>query len=225
MHEYTLFSDIQRIKKSGVLYTLFLWFTTTGYKLFDVFSKKKSMESTADLNNIPIYKTNNINNEEIANTIRTLQPDILLCAHFNQLISPSVYSLASEAALNIHPSLLPDLKGVDPGFYALLDNYQCTGVTLHELAEKFDEGIIITQKKHNINESDTLLSLNKSLFTLGSELLIGYLQNSVRNTHKTKEDNKQSRYDSWPTKEQVKTMRKKRRLISLRDIKQLFHDR
>lgn len=224
IRENKLLSDLKRIKQSGVHYALYLWFVTSGYKAFQIFSKLQSIESISSAHNIPIHKTNNINTPEIADVVQGLQPEILLCAHFNQLVSPTTYSLASDIALNIHPSILPDLKGVDPGFYALQENYRQTGTTLHALAEEFDEGATIAQKVYDVCDSDTLLSLNQSLFNLGSQLLDEYLKNPKRYTQYILKSDKPSRYDSWPSKKQVNNLRKKRKLISLHDLKQLFHN-
>lgn len=224
IRENRLLSDLKRIKQSGVHYALYLWFVTSGYKAFQIFSKLQSIESISSAHNIPIHKTNNINTPEIADVVQGLQPEILLCAHFNQLVSPTIYSLASDYALNIHPSILPDLKGVDPGFYALQENYQRTGATLHVLAEEFDEGETIAQKTYDVHDSDTLLSLNQSLFDLGSQLLNEHLKNQKKYRQGIKKIDKPSRYDSWPSKKQVNILRKERKLVSFYDLKQFFHN-
>lgn len=220
--ENKLLSDLIRIKHSGIRYAFYLWLVSSGYCLLGTFLRLKTLSNITQRHDIPVYKTNNINKKSTADIIKSLQPDVLLCAHFNQRVNPSIYSIASKAAVNIHPSLLPDLKGVDPAFYALLDGYNETGVTLHELNEDFDEGRKLAQSHYKILQSDTLLSLNQVLFRLGAQLFIDNikhktLQNSVR-----EDTNAQPRYDSWPTRKQVTDMTIRRRLFSLHDVKRLF---
>lgn len=224
-NENKLLSNFIRIKHSGVRYALYLWLISSGYRLSGIFSKLKTLRNITLRHGIPVHKTNNINQQLSADIIKSLQPDILLCAHFNQRISPSIYSLASQSALNIHPSVLPDLKGVDPAFYALLEGYNETGVTLHELNEDFDEGRRLAQCQYKILKSDTLLSLNLSLFRLGTQLFIDKIHNKELKNSVSQGTNAKSRYDSWPTRKQVIDMNTRRQLVSLHDIKSFFeHD-
>ena len=141
-----LISDIKRIKTSGIQYALYLLLVTQSYRLLPLLSRHGSIHSICKKNHIPLVSTADINSKTVQDDIKTINPDIIFCAHFNQLVHPSTYQLAQEAAINLHPSLLPDLKGVDPAFYALAEDYSETGVTLHELAEDFDTGTVITQE-------------------------------------------------------------------------------
>lgn len=175
----------------------------------------------AKQHNIPNYITKDINSTELQAKIGQLKPDIILCAHFNQLVAPKTYSLTKNVSLNIHPSLLPDLKGVDPSFYALLEGYKNTGTSLHYLAEKFDEGDVISNSSVSIENKDSLLSLNIKLFQAGGNLLVNFFEGKPTNFYQ-KKNNSKSRYDSWPTVKEVTRFRRKRKLFSTRDIKWLL---
>ena len=213
-------SSFKRITQSGLRYSCYLWFITQGHTLFSRWSKLPSTEVLATSHNIPNYKTGDINSEKMRKTLRQLSPDILLCAHFNQRIAPEIYSLAKDSAVNIHPSLLPDLRGVDPAFYALLEGHQETGVSLHHLDETFDTGSIIAQQQYQIQRTDSLFALNYKLFCDGINLFINYLGNKNEDII---EKATNGRYDSWPTTPQVKAFGRDKKLVSFQDIKWLFH--
>lgn len=219
IQENTLISDIKRIAHSGLPYASYLWLVTQGHSLLANCSTIPSIQQTAKRNNIPSYTTNDINSHPMQVTMLGLRPDIILCAHFNQLIKPSIYSLAKDAALNIHPSLLPDLKGVDPGFYALLAGYETTGVSLHHLAEQFDEGAVISNSSQLIDANESLFSLNIKLFQEGGNLLLDYL--SDKSNQPPVLDQK-PRYDSWPKTSEVARFRQTKKLITFRNIRWLF---
>lgn len=223
INENALMSDLLRIKHSGFHYTLYLWLVTNLHSVIGSFVTKRSITAMAKHHAIPVIKTRNINAPEVIEKIKSINPDILLCAHFNQLVSEKTYSLASEAALNIHPSLLPDLKGVDPSFYALGEAYSETGATLHHLDRQFDKGEVIGQRHYSIKTNDSLFSLNKSLFRLGAELVTDYLSHNISktNTPMNKAPTKE-RYDSWPNRQQVKAFQHQRKFITLQDVVSLF---
>jgi len=213
-------SVFKRIILNGLHYSCYLWLISSAHALASPWSRVDSIQDLASKYKIPNYKTSNINNDEMKTVIRELNPDIILCAHFNQRVAPEIYSLANRAALNIHPSLLPDLKGVDPGFYALLEDYKKTGVTLHHLDEEFDTGLIISNQTCNIESTDSLFSLNCKLFSAGGDLFTSYLQK--KNSHTM--GNKRTRYDSWPSRSKVNTFRQSKKLISVQNIRWLFSD-
>lgn len=62
-------------------------------------------------------------------------------------------------AVNLHPTLLPEGKGPFPLPWLILGNAEHSGLTLHKLTEKMDEGPILTQTPIPVSEGETLESL------------------------------------------------------------------
>ena len=71
--------------------------------------------------------------------------DFLLLACWPFLLSPQIVSTVSKAALNMHPSLLPDYRGANPVAAQLNQQEKKFGVSIHLLSQQFDEGDIIDQ--------------------------------------------------------------------------------
>jgi len=221
--ENKLRSDFSRIKTSGWRYACYLWLVTEAFSLFSRRLKYASIGDLCATHHIPVINTHNINTKPIRLDLANLSPDILLCAHFNQRVSPEIYDIAKDCSVNIHPSLLPDLKGVDPSFYALLDNYESTGVTLHQLAEDFDTGKTLYQSSIRVKHDDSLFLLNKTLFNAGVELFLQMVKAAKPINHaQTAAPLHASRYDSWPSKVQVSAFKKlKKSFITWKDIQDL----
>ena len=76
----------------------------------------------------------------------------------------------SRLCLNIHPSLLPDLRGAAPVQRALMNGYTKTGVTLFRLVRAMDAGDIVSQSEIEIAPDDNAEDLYVRLSDLGSEL-------------------------------------------------------
>ncbi len=152
------------------------------------------VETWARKNNIPVLSFSSQkekpwlfeDEQTVIDTIQPFKADLLVSASYGQKIpSPTIQS-ARFGGLNVHPSLLPRWRGADPVPWAILSGDQQTGVTIVTLAEKFDEGKIIAQKKLPIFPNDTTVILYPKLFTLGAELLIDMLSDYTNGKNKGK---------------------------------------
>ncbi|MCF6190651.1 MAG: hypothetical protein L3J51_09235 [Cocleimonas sp.] len=216
---------IKQIKTSGFRYATYLFMVTDLFRWLQPLSYKEQTKSTlktvhklAAENNIPVLDTLDINNVEGLQFIQQAKPDYLLAAHFNQLIKAPVLDLSDMEFLNIHPSLLPNYKGVDPVFFALLDQNKEIGVTLHKMAESFDSGEILRQKPIKSDLSRSLFMINNQLFEEGAELAIKWIANTQLKSVDIV-DNTLGQYDSWPSTEQIKRYKKKgNHLITLSEF-------
>jgi methionyl-tRNA formyltransferase len=62
--------------------------------------------------------------------------------------------------INIHPTLLPEGRGVWPLPYIILNGLKNSGVTIHKLEEKIDSGDILLQQSFDIMDIENLESLS-----------------------------------------------------------------
>lgn len=208
-------SSIRRIQISGLRYAAYLFAVTDLYTSLRWFFAKPTFKKQLKENNIALLEAKDINSAESLAFLRAANPDLILCAHFNQLLKAEVLALPKLACLNIHPSLLPAFKGVDPAFYALLKHARETGVTVHLQDEDFDHGAILEQTKLGIRPADTLFSLNLKLFKLGAISAIRQMQSFTAET--VGEPQKpEGRYDSWPNPYDAKQFRQQRRYFRWR---------
>lgn len=213
----TLRSSMQYIVDTGWFYALYLFLVTDVYRLIQFMGKKQSIHALAKTHQIPLLDTSDVNSTTGQGFIASLDTDYLLSAHFNQLFKPNILTLPTIAAFNIHPSLLPAYRGVDPVFYAMLNNEKTIGVSLHVLAEQFDTGYLINQKKIRLDHKHSLLANNSALFALGAEQMIDEICNKSTTPYQQQGE---AHYDSWPTPALVQQFRKaKKSLIHWLDIK------
>jgi len=103
--------------------------------------------------------------------INQIQPALGILAAYGQIIPVQTIKAFPRGIINIHPSLLPRLRGPTPVAQAIFNGQKTTGTTLFLLDEKIDHGPVIAQKKTAINPKDTRESLTERLFFLGSQLL------------------------------------------------------
>jgi methionyl-tRNA formyltransferase len=113
-----------------------------------------------------------------------VEADIGVLASYSEIIPQSVLSNFPQGILNIHPSLLPKLRGASPIQGAIITEGNKTGVTIMKMDEKLDHGPIVSQFKEEILPTDDSVTLRDRLFDRSkdvlAELLEPYLKGKIR---------------------------------------------
>lgn len=81
----------------------------------------------------------------LATTIEALQPDLVLLAGFMRILSADFVRRFSPRLLNIHPSLLPDHRGLDTHARAIARGDRQHGASVHVVTPELDAGPVIAQ--------------------------------------------------------------------------------
>lgn len=81
--------------------------------------------------------------------------DLVVLAGFMRILTPEFVNLWPGRMINIHPSLLPDYKGLDTHARALADGKSEAGCTVHYVVPEMDSGPIIVQKRVKVLPGDT----------------------------------------------------------------------
>ncbi len=157
---------------------------------------------------VPVYRTKNINTSSGLAFLKTLKPDVILLANFNQKVSCEVIAIPALSCLNIHPSILPKYKGVDPVFAALFENERTLGVTVHLVDENFDTGTILGQSVLSVENNASVFKHQVELFRIGGKLAVDMIKRLVSGDLKYSK-NAEGNYDSWPAKTKIKLFNKR----------------
>ena len=98
--------------------------------------------------------------EKIIQILQKEQIDFIVLAGFMLLIPPALVKTYSNRIFNIHPALLPKYGG--QGMYGMHVHRAVksagekeSGITIHLVNEKYDEGEILYQESTSINASDS----------------------------------------------------------------------
>ena len=104
--------------------------------------------------------------------LATTAPDVVVVVAYGELLPPSVLHLPTIAPVNLHFSLLPELRGASPVQTALLLGLERTGVTTIVMDRGLDTGPVIGQRPEPIGPADDAGSLGARLAVIGAELLV-----------------------------------------------------
>lgn len=114
------------------------------------------------------------NNGKVANFLREEQPDLIVLAGFLWLVPQEIIKNFPNRIINIHPALLPKYGG--KGMYgdkvhrAIIENGEReSGITIHFVNEKYDEGSTIFQARCTLSADETASSLAEKIHNLEHE--------------------------------------------------------
>ncbi len=99
------------------------------------------------------------------------RPDFLVVVSYGQILSQAVLDWPTVAAVNVHASLLPLLRGASPLQHAILQGMKKSGVTVQRMVQALDAGPILTQSSIKLDARETFSSLHDKLSRLGATLL------------------------------------------------------
>lgn len=131
----------------------------------------------ADAHHIPTLEPTEIKSEEFAKTLGD-NWDLFLVVSYGKIIPRAIIDTPRYGTLNVHPSLLPKLRGASPIQGAILEDAPVggsheAGVTIMLIDEEVDHGPIVAQEKMMVeNWPPKGSELEEVLGVLGGKLLI-----------------------------------------------------
>ncbi len=171
-----------------------------------------SVAKLAACHSIPLCPSSDVNNRTYIETLKALNPDIVLSVAANQRFEGDLLKVPRLDCLNIHSALLPDYRGIDGLFWALAHGETQVGVTVHMMSENFDEGPIVGQEPFRISPEDTLHTAYLKAIEVGSDLIARVLEELSNGTVTTRpNDVKAGSYFSWPDRQGARLFRQRGR--------------
>ena len=160
--------------------------------------RKKRGALIEDTEVTKVAKKNNlsvINPERIDDNVKKIldkiEFDILLVTAYGMILPKWMLEMPISAAVNIHFSLLPKLRGASPIHSAILENQEITGLSYMQITEGLDQGPIYKSLTHHIGNQDRQ-ELECSLLNLALEntpkVLKQIFNNEVEGIRQNQED-------------------------------------
>lgn len=142
-----------------------------GMKLETSDVKKVALEA-----GLPVFQPTTFKDDTVVEELRALRPDVIAVVAYGKILPQRVLDVARLACVNIHASVLPELRGSGPVQWAILNGMDETGVTAMFMSAEMDAGDIIEIRKTPIEPYENAQSLLDRLARIGSELLCDTLR-------------------------------------------------
>lgn len=120
---------------------------------------------------LPVMQPEKARDPDFVAALQRLAPQAIVVVAYGQILRRAVLDLPPLGCVNLHASLLPELRGAAPIAWAILRGYRETGNTTIFMDEGMDTGDIILQEREPISPDDTAGDLAHRLAPRGAELL------------------------------------------------------
>ena len=121
---------------------------------------------------IPVLQPEKARGDEFLAQIRALQPDISVVVAYGQILRPEVLAVPPHGSVNIHASLLPELRGAAPIQWAIIRGHAMSGVSIMRMEAGLDSGPVILQVEEPIDPEESASELGARLAEIGAEALV-----------------------------------------------------
>ncbi len=131
----------------------------------------RSVKGLAEAWGIPVLCPEDPNGPEILETVREIAPDFIFSFYYRYMLSADLLGLARKGAYNLHGSLLPRYRGRAPANWVLVNGESETGVSLHRMTPRPDDGPLVAQARVEIAETDTVRELYVKMAAAAASLM------------------------------------------------------
>ena len=121
---------------------------------------------------LPVLQPERARGDDFMRVLHALAPEISIVVAYGQILRREVLDVPPHGSVNVHASLLPELRGAAPINWAIKLGHDVTGVTIMRMVEQMDAGPILHQVSEPIGLDENASDLWLRLSELGAEALI-----------------------------------------------------
>lgn len=122
--------------------------------------------------NIPVYQPEMLKNGELMPVLEELEPDLIAVVAYGKILPKYIIDYPRYGCINMHASLLPELRGAAPIQWAVINGNKKTGATTMLMDEGLDTGDMLLKEEIEIGEYETSEELFERMAKLGGDLLV-----------------------------------------------------
>lgn len=171
---------------------------------YKFFNGTKSIKSICSKNNVEYLKIINPNSKQYIEYLKSNNIDLVISFSAPIIFKENLLKTPKYGCINLHCSMLPKYSGLMPSFWTLYKNEEYTGVSIHYMDSKIDNGKLLSQKVIEIPKHISIFNLISLTKNEGGELMCKTIKEICNGNHTVK-PNKQHKehYYSWPTIKQM----------------------
>jgi methionyl-tRNA formyltransferase len=121
---------------------------------------------------LPVLQPERASDAEFLAAARALKPDVSIVVAYGQILKPEALGLPPLGSINLHASLLPELRGAAPIHWAIIHGHEETGASIMQMTVGLDSGPVLYQVTEPIRADETMSELAIRLSEIGAEALV-----------------------------------------------------
>lgn len=204
---------VRGVRRSGLRLTVWLGFDIIAAQLRSAAMRPGSLRQLARRHGARLIEVDDVNSASTLAAVRAYAPDVIVVMNFDQILRAPLIAAPRLGVVNIHPSLLPELRGPCPAFWALTEGRDATGASIHRIVdEQIDAGPVVAQEEIPIDRAESVAELTTRLFLAGARMLPEALQ-SLQGVDESpaaapRHERATGEYRSFPTRAEVRSARR-----------------
>jgi methionyl-tRNA formyltransferase len=131
-----------------------------------------SVKAAALAEDLEVFQPTKPTDGAFLQRLRELEPDVGVVVAYGHILKPELLAVPARGMVNVHPSLLPELRGAAPVEWAIINGLEKTGVTIMQLDAGMDTGPILHQIPHHPDPDVTGGDLSAHLAEMGAQALV-----------------------------------------------------
>jgi methionyl-tRNA formyltransferase len=120
---------------------------------------------------IPVYQPLKAREESFIETIKELNPDVIVVVAFGQILPKAILDIPKLGCINVHVSLLPKYRGAAPINWVIINGEDKTGVTTMYMDEGLDTGDMILKTEFRLDDEINAGQLHDKMMEIGAQTL------------------------------------------------------
>ena len=132
--------------------------------------------------NYPVFQPTTFKDDAVYEELKALNPDLILVVAYGKILPQRILDIPKHGCINIHGSILPELRGSAPIQWSILNGCDETGLTAMYMAAGMDSGDMIEVRSTPIEPLETSGELMARLAVIGGELLADTVKKVVDGT-------------------------------------------
>ncbi len=144
---------------------------------------------------LPVIQPVSFRDDAVVEQLRTLAPDLIVVVAYGKILPQRVLDIPKYGCINMHASILPELRGAGPVQWSILNHCDETGVSAMYLTAGMDEGDVIEIRKTPIDPMETSSELMARLAEIAGDLACDTVRAIEAGTvQRTPQDNAKATY-------------------------------
>lgn len=120
---------------------------------------------------IPVYQPTKMKDGTALDMLKEADPELVIVVAYGKILPPEILHFPKYGCINIHASLLPELRGAAPIQWSILNGLKKTGVTSMQMDEGLDTGDMLLKDEIEITENMNAEELHDALSAMGAQVM------------------------------------------------------
>lgn len=120
---------------------------------------------------IPVFQPQSLKDPGLVQELRGYNADIFIVVAYGKIIPREIFDIPRLKTINLHPSMLPRLRGAAPVEWAIIEGAAKSGITVQLINERLDAGDIVLSREIAIADDIDAGELYDIIHPVGAAML------------------------------------------------------